>query len=232
MKTRGNNRDDTPIDPVRPVHRAVPGPLTSLPGGPSAIPVDRATPTVIAPPPAPLPRVPVPTPPSLLAVAGPGRRDDAGSDISVTTKMDRIEIEVTPAPLPPSPAAADADRWFEQVATNPAAQQLLQQPDRPGTAASPRRSHPSHDRPRHAAAAPPLSNPWLIPVLIAAISLTVGMILGALLFGDTRHPSAFAADAAPCDCSVTEPAAPAPEPVKPAPPARSRPSSGSPDKGK
>ena len=41
--------------------------------------------------------------------------------VVVTARLERIVRDQTPAPLPPSPAAADADRWFEQVPTNPGA---------------------------------------------------------------------------------------------------------------
>src|SRR5436189_3453561 len=62
-----------------------------------------------------------PRPPRLPDAARPGRRSEAPSDIVVTSRIERYSPEPTPAPLPPSPAAADADKWFEQVPTNPGA---------------------------------------------------------------------------------------------------------------
>jgi hypothetical protein len=46
--------------------------------------------------------------------------------------------------------------------------------------------------------------PWVLPALIAAVALTIGMILGALLFGDR------ASTCPPCE-------APTPKSSKPAP---------------
>ena len=125
----------------------------------------------------------IPAPPALPP--RPGRHTDRPSDLSVTHRIERITVERTPAPLPPAPAT-DADKWFEQVPTNLSGPQPTERASQPpasavlGLPAPPRRvASPAGDgRP-----------PWLVPVLIAATSLTIGMILGALLFGGDRHQS-------------------------------------------
>jgi hypothetical protein len=170
-------------------------------------PVDSATPTQQTP--LPLPKPPgtnkLPSAPRLPKLprlgkqspARPGRRGDAGSDMQVTSKIERVTVEKTPAPLPPSPAAEDADVWFEQVPTNPAAipdlgdlasgtnpgGRSLTAPMRklsPGNLARDLTgTHYSQPYTR-----PSLSErPWLLPILLAVTCLAVGMVLGALLFG-------------------------------------------------
>jgi hypothetical protein len=157
-------------------------------------PTDSSGPVTDATP-APLPRPPVakaptsnppavPRPPRLpatpaIAPARPGRRGETPSDMQLTKKIPRAaSADQTPAPLPPSPGARDAERWFEQVPTNPAhAAELAEQTG-------------GHLRARGSTGKVPLSQPvpiaeraWLLPTLIAAIALTIGMILGGLLFG-------------------------------------------------
>lgn len=114
----------------------------------------------------------------------------------VTSKIERIEGEATPAPLPPSPAADMADVWFEQVPTNPAAIPDLDSlrpntntptPHIPSTAPI-RRMPPGRYQghgydPRGTRNVGIARPPWILPALIAAICLVVGMLLGALLFG-------------------------------------------------
>src|SRR5262245_33890500 len=147
-----------------------------------------ATPTVPTAPPVPsrLPRPPAP-PSSTVDPAAPGRRDEAPSDLAVTTRLARITVEPTPAPLPPSPAAADADRWFEQVPTSPGNPRR----DSNGTGPAPRMVV-GEILPPSAAAAP--VRPWFLPALMVATALAVGMVLGALLFG---HRGARCAPCAP-----------------------------------
>ncbi len=143
------------------------------------------------------PRLPRPpgagVPPSPLRPtevgARPGRRGDAPSDVQVTARLDRRSADLTPAPLPPSPAADDADRWFEQVPTHPGAPGAT--PVRPSGAIA------VSDPP--AVAATRAAPPWLFSVLLALTALTVGMVIGALLFG--RAPAC--------------PACPVPAPVSP-----------------
>lgn len=132
--------------------------------------------------------------------AGPGARGAASSsELMITSKIERLHTgDATPAPLPPSPAAEMAEVWFEQVPTNPAAI-----PDLDVLGASPTSSS------QHIPATAPIRRlapgrvgatgynydplgtsgvlvprpPWLLPSLIAAICLVVGILLGALLFG-------------------------------------------------
>ncbi len=151
-----------------------------------------------------------------LPPAGPGTRGQnasaSASDNSVTSRIERVSADTTPAPLPPSPAADAADVWFEQVPTNPAAVpdlDALSGLDKSGS------MHPSlpigrrhstdfttprvEDRSRPQAR-PATSQSWLLPLLIAATCLTIGMILGALLFSNSDRGAA--ADARPCECPV------------------------------
>ena len=141
-----------------------------------------------APPvPSRLPRPPAP-PSSTADPAAPGRRDEAPSDLAVTTRLARITVEPTPAPLPPSPApAADADRWFDQVPTSPGNPRR----DSNGTGPAPRTFVSGEILPP-SAAAPPV-RPWFLPALMVVTALAVGMVLGALLFGHRG-----AARCAPC----------------------------------
>jgi hypothetical protein len=167
-------------------------------------PADGGTPTDSSGPlgdatPAPLPRPPVakapssnppavPRPPRLpaapaIAAARPGRRGETPSDMQLTKKIPRAaSADQTPAPLPPSPGARDAERWFEQVPTNPAA--VAELAEQTG----------AHLRARGSTGKVPLNEPvpiaeraWLLPTLIAAIALTIGMILGGLLFGGSSE---------------------------------------------
>ena len=135
----------------------------------------------------------LPAPPGAAgAPAQRGRRTETPSDFSVTHRLERVSIETTPAPLPPSPAGDDSGAWFEQVPTNPAAPNLAEHlPQRPSSgvlytqAALPATVvRPAGDARLVGDGRPA----WLVPVLIAATSLTIGMILGALLFGGGRHP--------------------------------------------
>jgi len=92
----------------------------------------------------------------------------------VTKRLEKLPVEPTPAPLPPSPAAADAERWFEQIPTNPGA------PRRPPSEVREAMRTPSRGVPVQA---PPSGGPSnLLVVLIVATALAVGMVLGALLF--------------------------------------------------
>jgi len=140
--------------------------------------IDSKTPERLPSPPRP-PRIPD-------GHAKPGRRAEAPSDIVVTSRLERIEP--TPAPLPPSPAAADADRWFEQVPTNPGAPSATPGRGRDATGRTPMIS-PSHAQPHTGAPS------WLFPLLLALTALTVGMVIGALAFGRSSEPSSCP----PCD---------------------------------
>jgi hypothetical protein len=128
------------------------------------------------PTPAPLPRPPV-TPrdqkEARLELARPGRRADAPSENAVTKRLEKLPVEPTPAPLPPSPAAADAERWFEQIPTNPGA------PRREPSAVREAMRTPPGGIP---ATAPPSGPSNLLIALIVATALAVGMVVGALLF--------------------------------------------------
>jgi hypothetical protein len=147
-----------------------------------------------------------------LPPAGPGARSQnasaSASDNSVTSRIERVSADTTPAPLPPSPAADAADVWFEQVPTNPAAVPDLDalsgidkgssaHPSLPigrGQATdftTPRPQDYSGPKPR-----PATSQSWLLPLLIAATCLTIGMILGALLFSDSGKANGDE----PCEC--------------------------------
>ncbi len=154
-------------------------------------------------------------PPATPGVRTPGA---SASENSVTSRIERISAEITPAPLPPSPAADAADVWFEQVPTNPAAIPDL---DALGLNRSdPRGSAIRSSTPAGRASANVLaseaagetwsdtsglprrsgaSTPWLLPALIAATCLAVGMVLGALLFHGSA-PAATAQDAGACVC--------------------------------
>jgi hypothetical protein len=126
-----------------------------------------------------------------LGPAQPGRRDEAPSDMAVTARIERVSMELTPAPLPPSPATADADRYFEQVPTNPGAQGRR---DPTGTGGQRKASGMIRVAP------PPVvpEQPWFLPLLLVATGLAVGMVLGALLFAN-RGP----APCAPCPPAAT-----------------------------
>jgi hypothetical protein len=99
--------------------------------------------------------------------------------MSLTGKIQRVNRgDPTPAPLPPSPGARDAERWFEQVPTNPAAQ-----PSGPAEITASHRKSGRVDRSGLATGPEPRAErQWLVMFLIAAIALTIGMILGALVF--------------------------------------------------
>lgn len=98
----------------------------------------------------------------------------------MTAKIQRVGGDATPAPLPPSPGARDAERWFEQVPTNPALGQVAPTDTVP------------HRKTQRSAKVSLLGGgttvpeyterPWLLPALIAATALVIGMILGALIF--------------------------------------------------
>ncbi len=138
------------------------------------------------------PRAPDVKPPRLPAgpPARPGRRGEAPSDIIVTSRIERINVEHTPAPLPPSPAADDADRWFEQVPTNPGAPNNA--PDRRNATGRTPLVDATHPQPHRGAPA------WMFPLLLALTALTVGMVIGALVFGRGSAPAACpACDAGP-----------------------------------
>jgi hypothetical protein len=156
-------RTDTELDPPTPTaQRAVPRPGVATPS--------------------------TPTPPWRREPAQPGRRDEQPSDMAVTTRLERMSVELTPPPLPPSPATADAERYFEQVPTNPGAV-TRRDPSAVGetrTVAGTIRVPP-----------PPMAQPrpWVLPVLVIATALAVGMVLGALLFG---RRGAAPAECPPC----------------------------------
>ncbi len=125
-----------------------------------------------------------------MVPAQPGRRDEAPSDLAVTSRLERVSMELTPAPLPPSPASADADQYFEQVPTNPGVAGR-----RDPSSASVQRQVSGVIRPSMPAQPPPQT--WLLPVLLVATALAVGMVLGALLFANRG-----AAQCAPCPPAV------------------------------
>lgn len=128
-----------------------------------------------------------PRPPRLPDTARPGRRAEAPSDIVVTSRIERYSPEPTPAPLPPSPAAADAEKWFEQVPTNPGAPTTT-----PGRREATGRTPMFSPAQVQASSGAPS---WLFPLLLALTALTVGMVIGALAFGRSSEPAACA----PCD---------------------------------
>ena len=184
--------DLTPVDSVTPTQQT-PLPLPRAPGISSKLP---SAPRLPKPP----GTGKLPSAPRLgkQPPAGPGRRSEGGSDMSVTSKIERVNVERTPAPLPPSPASEDADVWFEQVPTNPAAVPDLSDlasGTNPGarSATAPMRrvsagslardpTGTAHYSSRHVR--PALAErPWLLPLLLAVTCLFVGMVLGALLFG-------------------------------------------------
>lgn len=143
--------------------------------------IDSKTPERLPAPPRP-PRMPS-TP------AKPGRRAEAPSDIVVTSRIERYAPEPTPAPLPPSPAAADAEKWFEQVPTNPGAPTTV-----PGRRDATGRTPLVAPSQAQAGSGAPT---WLFPLLLALTALTVGMVIGALAFGrSSAHSSCPPCDAA------------------------------------
>jgi len=155
---------------------------------------DPAAPAELSrPTPAPLPRPPV-TPrdqkeKARLEPARPGRRADAPSENAVTKRLEKLPVEPTPAPLPPSPAAADAERWFEQIPTNPGA------PRREPSGIRESLRTPPGGVPT---TAPPSGPSNLLIALIVATALAVGMVVGALLFsyrGTAKCPPCAAGSA-------------------------------------
>ena len=147
---------------------------SSTPATPTTPDPLQAAPQRPTPGPAPLPRAPVaPAKEPKLERARPGRRADAPSENAVTKRLEKLPVEPTPAPLPPSPAAADAERWFEQIPTNPGA------PRREPSAVREAMRTPAGGVPITAA---PSSSSNLLIVLIVATARAVGMVLGALLF--------------------------------------------------
>ncbi len=190
---------------------------------------------------------PTPTAKHLAAAAAklpyparPGIRDNSPSEHTVTSRIERIPEEKTPAPLPPSPAAEAADVWFDSVPTNPAAAPdfaALGLGTNPGgarrdptskvrkvrerTSADPWGARNSRTYPQQGQ-----QRPWVLPALIAATALTVGMVLGALLFGGgtSRSPETSPGANADCACpdkTTQEPdAMQAPAPTQPGPAAK------------
>lgn len=165
--------------------------------------------------------------------AQPGARTgppDTQSDYSVTSRIDRLPSELTPAPLPPSPAAEAADVWFEQVPTNPAAVPDLNvlggsRPDLGSAIGQPRFETGSPTGGRDPWAPPNYATgpvhrlsqsrrAWLLPVLLTATALTVGMVLGALLFGRGDAP-AQKKMSIPADCPTVGDAPPPEQPTAP-----------------
>lgn len=158
-------------------------------------------------------------------------------DSVVTSRIQRVQTrEQTPAPLPPTPGAeAAADTWFEQVPTSPAVVDLaylshgsgsgissITPPRRVGGPTTARGETHSRTSPiarvRIASAAGP---PWLMPALVVATSLAVGMVLGAVLFSDRAPPApepapalAITADAGACECPALDAAPTADKPKK------------------
>ena len=151
--------------------------------------------------------------------ASPGHRSQDSTEKSMTNRLDaadmtnRMEhtvVEHTPAPLPPSPAAEVADIWLESVATNPQVSPSLDdalttaslEHGRDSMRALPapaRKVQRGPDRsawfpisatvePMSQAAPTPLR--WKLPALIAATSLAVGMVIGALVFGGKAEAAA------------------------------------------
>lgn len=114
----------------------------------------------------------------------------------MTRKLMRVpeRRDQTPAPLPPSPGARDAEKWFEQVPTNPAL--IAELADKSAPYRKTRASERVFLAPTEPA--PLIERPWVLPTLIAAVALVIGMILGALLFGGGD-------DCAPCAPSVQAP---------------------------
>jgi len=125
-----------------------------------------------------------------------------------TSRLELItEVETTPAPLPPSPEAEiAAASWFESVPTSAAVPPQLGRM-RPGSDSDPGSDAtitPVRDRtgmrpsvamtrplvrPRARVTGSLVDRPWVIPALIAATALTVGMVLGAIIFGGAPAPA-------------------------------------------
>jgi hypothetical protein len=170
---RRRNPDTDSSTPATPT---TPDPLQAAPSAPRGRAADGFEDAVARPTPgpAPLPRAPVaPRGEPRLERARPGRRADAPSENAVTKRLEKLPVEPTPAPLPPSPAAADAERWFEQIPTNPGA------PRRDPSAVREAMRTPAGGVPT---TTPPSSPSNLLIALIVATALAVGMVLGALLF--------------------------------------------------
>lgn len=148
-------------------------------------PSDTGTPTdasPTAPPPRDTPPR-LPRPPRLPArPAGPGRRSQVPSDLAMTSKIERLPRDPTPAPLPPSPGARDAEKWFDHAITDLGA-------PRPREVTGSHRRPRSHDPLATRPTTTWVEHPWVLPALIAAVALTIGMILGALLFGGRECPT-------------------------------------------
>ena len=130
--------------------------------------------------------------PTLRRFSAPPTTASRTSDATTTHRMQRVDV--TPAPLPPAPAPDGADGWFEQGLTNPA--------DVPDLAAlagmstgTGRMSRVDLEtaRPEAAPAPAQVRYPWLVPALLGATCLVVGMVLGALLFGGRSDPHPAAA---------------------------------------
>jgi len=160
--------------------------------------IDRSSATDVSPPRLPTPprlprppepkspRPPEPKPPRLPdpVAARPGRCGEAPSELVMTHRIERITVEPTPAPLPPSPAAADAERWFEQVPTNPGVPSS--HPERRSSGRMPAIETAQQQTQRGGAPT------WLFPLLLALTALTVGMVIGALVFGRASSHSCAA----------------------------------------
>ncbi|RMH45233.1 MAG: hypothetical protein D6689_00370 [Deltaproteobacteria bacterium] len=157
-----------------------------------------------------------------------GARDET-PDSAPTSQIHRVPAEPTPAPLPPQPELEQAAQsWFEQVPTSPASPVgPFGALDSAVTGATPVRDGTGavvagDTRPATRSRLRPPGGwadraPWTLPALLAATSLAVGMVLGALLFGGAAAPAA--ADAGACR-PCPDPAAAAD--AGPTPPARGR----------
>lgn len=133
---------------------------------------------------------------------GDNRHPNAPVRIEFGQESTSITTLRTPAPLPPTPADGDVDGWFEQLPTNPSQIPDLgamagtgsEHDSMPGWNAAPRMSSVSGESPRHSSrirvrsqadrtevVRPVVMVSYSLLVLLAAVCLAVGMVLGALL---------------------------------------------------
>jgi hypothetical protein len=182
----------------------------------------------------------LPLKPNQTGVGGPFQH--APSDRSAP----RTLVEQDPAPLPPSPQSSrDAEVWFEEAPTRPSSLgdvSPVTTPQRGRTATrtllpstpsgiraasldSPDATTVDGGMPAASeestevlgeASAPPRRPVWFVPALASAVSLAIGVLLGAMIFGGKGGPDKppappLASLAPPC------PVAPAAAPAPPAP---------------
>ncbi len=148
-----------------------------------------------------------------------------------TSKVERVAMEPTPEPLPPQPEAEQAAAsWFESVPTSltPSVGPFGQLGDsqvgpesaitpvhqRDGAASDGAQTRPEARSRGHRVTMQLGRSAWTMPLLIAATAFAVGMVFGALLFGDSGDNKATGNDGAgvcePCPEPAGEIASPPP----------------------